>query len=204
MRAWERFCRWLGGLVLAGFAITALTPAANVLGRATAIPPSIGPAEAIVVLGGGLAPNGMLSGASLRRLVHGVVLLRQGRAPLLVLLGGSYGPRVSEAEIRAALVRELGIEPAVVLVEAAASTTREEANQTRAILVPRGIQRILLITDAHHMARASAVFQGVGFEVLPAPTDDGMTSLNEPEGRFNLVRRVVVEFAARLYYGLSP
>lgn len=204
MRAWERSCRWLGGLVLAGFAVTVLTPAANVLGRATVISPSIGPAEAIVVLGGGVAPNGTLGGSSLRRLVHGVVLLRQGRAPLLVLLGGNYGSRVSEAEVRAALVRELGIEPALVLVEAAASTTREEANRARALLVPRGIRRILLITDAHHMVRASAVFRGVGFEVLPAPTDDGMTSFNEPEARFNLMRRVVVELAARLYYGLSP
>ena len=61
--------------------------------------------------------------------------------------------------------------PGALLLEEHSSNTAENASMTQALLQPRGVRRVLLVTSALHMARARAHFEAVGFEVIPAPTD---------------------------------
>jgi len=191
----------LGGILL--FFASAFTPLPNLLSRWTATPPAPGPADAIVVLGGGVSPDGALSRASLRRVIQGIVLHRKGLAPLLVVLGPSRGDGPVEAEVRATLARELGVPATAVVIEDRAWTTREEAARVRALLQPTGARRILLVTDSRHMARARPLFEQAGFEVRPSPADDLSAAADTPEDRVELFERVLKEFLARIYYRVA-
>jgi len=53
------------------------------------------------------------------------------------------------------------------------------------------------------MRRARTAFEQAGFEVLAAPTHDLSSGVFRPGERLALMRRVVEERLARLYYGLA-
>ncbi|NER78108.1 MAG: YdcF family protein [Leptolyngbya sp. SIO1D8] len=48
-----------------------------------------------------------------------------------------------------------------------ARTTYEEAISAAAILQPKGVERIFLITDSPHLFRAASIFRALGFTVFP-------------------------------------
>lgn len=162
------------------------------------------PGDAIVALGAGVSPEGILGDSSLRRAVHAMRLYRRGLAPLVVFSGprGAAGP--PEAEVRAALARELGLPAGAILTEATARTTREEALRIAGLLRPRGVRRIILVTETQHMIRAQRLFEEVGFAVSAALPDDGSPptglGMGGPEDQLMLARYVIGEFIARLYY----
>lgn len=197
---WAGICRLLGlaGVVL--FLAAAFTPLPNLLIRLLGTPAHLEPAGAVVVLGAGVEPNGVLGDTSMRRALNGMVLHRKGLAPLLLFSGPGRGEGPAEAEVRAEMARALGIGPEVILTESEAQTTREEADNSGAILRERGVGRILLVTGAHHMARAQRLFERAGFEVLAAPTDEVSSLTSSPEGRLRLMRRILQELLARFYY----
>src|SRR4051812_43569822 len=74
-----------GAIGLAAFAVIAYTPAMAHVAWSLSPVTSPAPADAIVVLGAGAAPDGTLSDQSLRRLVGGLVLFRRGLAPRVIL-----------------------------------------------------------------------------------------------------------------------
>jgi uncharacterized SAM-binding protein YcdF (DUF218 family) len=199
-RRGERLWQTVGALVLLGFLASAFTPLPNRLAARLRTASRIEPADAIVVLGAGMREDGTLGDGSIRRALLGILLYRKGLAPLLAFAGpAQYGP-VSEAEIRADLARGLGVPEEGILVEAWAWTTREEAARLRGRLAPRQARRILLVTDSQHMTRAQALFTRVGFEVLPATTEETSGVAQGPEGRLRLMRALLGEVVARLYY----
>src|SRR5574341_171576 len=200
---WPRMSGFLGIAGVALFIGSAFGPLPNILTRWLSIPPRLEPAEAIVVLGGGLQPGGLPSSGSLRRALHGILLYRAGLASRLVLLGEGRRGGPTEAQVRAELAGELGIAPDAILTEAGARTTREEAVRVEALLRPAGIRRILLVTDSLHMARARGVFERAGFEVFAAPADELSNRETDPEKRLQLMRRVLEELFGRLYYRLA-
>jgi uncharacterized SAM-binding protein YcdF (DUF218 family) len=198
----RRFCRGLGLLGLACLAAVAFTPLPVVLARSIGVPARLAPADAIVVLGADVAVDGSLVSPSLRSAIHGLRLYRRQLAPLLVFSGPpARSDRPAEPAVRAALAAELGIPPAAVLT-VTAWTTAEEAAHVQALLAPRGIRRILLVTDSQHLVRAGRLFERAGFEVLPAPADS-LAAAESPEGRLDLTRRVLAELAARLLYRIA-
>ena len=195
--------RLVGLLGISLFFVCVFTPLPNFLIRALRIPSRIEHAEAIVVLGAGVEENGELSRESLRRSVRGIVLQREGLAPILVLLGPARGGGPAEAEIRADLARQLGVPSQAILAVAMLQTTREEASRVKALLQPRGVRRILLVTNSEHMTRAKAVFERAGFDVLPVSADDVSETASTPEGRLHLTRILLQEFVALAYYRVA-
>lgn len=144
--------------------------------------PALNPAaaqgyQAIVILGGGrdlAAPE--YGGADVpnywatARLRYGAHLYRQTGLPLLVSGGTVYGERNAEASLMAeALIRDFVVN--VRWQEAGSRTTWENAGNSRALLKPEGVDRILLVTTASHMRRARMAFEHAGFTVRSAPTD---------------------------------
>lgn len=196
-------CRVLGLLGVMSFFLCAFTPLPNLLSRYLGVSSRVEPAEAIVVLGGGIDQTGELRNESLRRTVRGIILHRAGVATLLVLLGPASDEGPSEAEVRAELARRFGVRSEAILTEATAWTTREEATRVRALLQPRGVRRILLVTNSQHMLRAKALFERAGFEVLPATADDISDTVDSPEGRLELTRIVLQELLALGYYRVA-
>ena len=136
-------------------------------------------ADAIVVLGGCLAPERppRLSAElvdSSDRLLHAARLYRAGKAPVVLASGGTVPWTSSsrpEAEEMAAFLVEWGVPRTAILVDARSRTTWENAVETEGILKARGARSILLVTSAIHMPRAVAAFRMTGLSVTPSPTD---------------------------------
>jgi len=66
---------------------------------------------------------------------------------------------------------DLGVPEDKVLLERRSRNTYENARETRRLLADRGMDRVLLVTSAHHMRRARATFHAAGIRVIPAATD---------------------------------
>jgi uncharacterized SAM-binding protein YcdF (DUF218 family) len=159
-----------------GCGLTASTLAGSLEARARPLLASEAPADAIVVLGGGILPAlpprraPELSDAG-DRVLEASRLWREGRAPRVLACGGTLDAISPEASGLAALLRFLGVPPEAILEDRLSRTTRENAVEARRLLEPLEARRILLVTSALHMPRAAGLFRGQGFEVVPAPTD---------------------------------
>lgn len=151
-------------------------------------PAQLPPAQAIVVLGGGVRPpeHGQalpdLNSAA-DRVWHAGRLFHAGKAPLLVLSGGGDPAinAISEAQAMRSLLTDLDVTNTALLLEEHSSNTRQNAQFTADLLRPRGVSRILLVTSALHMPRAVPLFEAQGFMVIPAATD------HEARNHFNAV-----------------
>ena len=181
-------CRFVGWTAIIALLITAFTPFSNLLGELVSATPRLGRAGAIVVLGG---PE------SEHRTVQGILLYRQGLAPLVV-----FSDSPSEVHIRMELAQSLGLPLEAILIESAARTTREEAVRIGALLRVRGIHKILLVTDALSMWRAEGLFRRAGFDVLPAPSTSTGGSIGPPQDQLGFTLLIAEETTARLYYWL--
>lgn len=140
-------------------------------------------ADAVLVLGGGLRPalaprRGVELGEAGDRLLTGIALLRQEKAPLLVVSGGRIAFTAGdsappETDSAARLAMELGV-PAGRLLRNTLGTgpdgarnTGEEARAIAALARQRGWRSLLLVTSATHLPRALASFR----QRLSADTD---------------------------------
>lgn len=187
----------LGLACLVVFLTVALTPVANRLNEWMAGVPELEPSDAIVVLGrGGADADGLLTNRSLRRVLRAVDLYRDGLAAIVVFSGSP-----EETRARSSLARGMGVAASAIIGVPDARTTREEVDAIRAALGPRGGRRILLVADPIDMPRGRALMERAGFVVRPAPTASPGPS--QPEARLGLMRDVVMELSAWIYYRLA-
>jgi uncharacterized SAM-binding protein YcdF (DUF218 family) len=106
------------------------------------------------------------------RVWHAARLYRAGKAPLIVLSGGTVNPgEMPEALAMRQFLGDLGVPASALLLESRSQTTTENAADTARLLQQRGIRTILLVTSALHMRRARGLFERAGLQVIPAPTD---------------------------------
>ncbi len=134
-------------------------------------------AEAIVVLGGGLEPAfpprpWVQLAEPGDRVLYAAKLYREGKAPLVIVSGGTMrSDATPEASDMAEVLRFAGVPESAIARETKSLNTYENAVYVREILASRGIHRILLVTSAIHMPRALLVFKHQNIEALPAPAD---------------------------------
>ncbi len=109
------------------------------------------------------------------RIIYASQLYKKGLAPYVIV---SAGPRIGEdintveaQDIRRVLVL-LGVPRAAIIIEPNSSTVHESAVETVGILDERGLEpRVILVTSAIQIRRASLTFTDLGMRVIPAPTD---------------------------------
>jgi len=147
--------------------------------RASALTPAAIPnADAVLVLGGGLKPalaprRGVEVSEGGDRLLAGLRLMRDSKAPLLITSGGSISftaadPAPADAISARELAVELGLPASQILINPGSRTTAEEARDIGALARQRGWKTILLVTSAFHMPRSIATFrQRSGLTVIP-------------------------------------
>jgi uncharacterized SAM-binding protein YcdF (DUF218 family) len=136
---------------------------------------------AIVVLGGYLrfepgVPRPIEIGSASDRLLCAAELYRAGKSPLILLSGGNVSFLTStsalpEAVAASRVLEEWGIPQSAILIEDRSQSTHENAEFSHRILAGRGINRILLVTSAFHMRRASGTFRQTGLTVIPFAAD---------------------------------
>jgi len=192
----------LGFAGVALFIASAFTPLPHLLDVWTAAPSQLEPSDAIVILGAGVSAGGILSPESALRTDRGIALYQQGLAPLLVFLGGGEEGRPTEAEVSAALARYRGIPSEAILTETTAHTTREEAILVRALLEPRGVRTILLVTNSGSLLKARPVFERAGF-VVHAVSVDTFVDPGKPEHRLALMRGILEDLVGWAYYRIA-
>ncbi|GFM51861.1 membrane protein [Pseudomonas cichorii] len=131
-------------------------------------------ADAIVVLGAGRERNDpawgtdVPTGVGLERLRFAAHLAKVSGLPVLVTGGLHFGEPPSEAAIMAqSLQEDFGV--AVRWQEGLSRTTWENATMTAEMLQPLGIKRVVVVTQAWHMARSRWSFEQAGFTVVAAP-----------------------------------
>lgn len=178
--------RWIRSLVVAAFLVLLVfgTPLVSVrligLIEEQAPPFDLATAQrfdAIVVLGSGvgskgtLRPDHALSSSSMQRTVCGADLHAKGLAPRIVFAGGDasiFGEGPQEGVEMRRLALRLGVPEEAALVEGHSRTTYENAVATKRML---GTGSVLLVTDAHHVPRATGLFRKQGLDVTAYPCD---------------------------------
>ena len=134
-------------------------------------------AEAIVVLGGWVRVEDEegtryeLGGDARSRCREAARVYRQGKPLPIVISGGKVdpdapGPAVAVA-MREFLLEEKHVPARDLIVEDGSRTTYENAVETCRLLGERGIQKVILITDAGSLRRATACFRKQGYECVP-------------------------------------
>lgn len=179
--------RILAGTGVALLALLSMTAVADLfltpLERMTAPlrAPERAGAEAIVVLAAGRLRDAPEYGGrdipdyiALARLRYAAHLQRRTGLPILVS-GGSAGtpapadrPYTLADAMASALREDFGVP--VRWTEAHSRDTAENAAYSAALMRADGVRRVLLVTDAMHMARSRAAFERAGLEVVDAPT----------------------------------
>jgi len=133
-------------------------------------------AQAIVVLSAGRYRNApeyggdTVGNTSLARVRYGAYLQRLTGLPMVVSGGKVFDPEgKSLAQVMAeSLQQDFHIDN--VWLEDQSRNTAENARLSKQLLQQKGIDTVLLVTDALHMPRSVAVFEQVGLRVIPAPT----------------------------------
>ena len=149
---------------------------------ASLTPKSIPQADAVLVLGGGIRPApakglGVEVNEAGDRLLCGVRLWRQGKAPVLITSGARVSftpndPIAPEAALSQQLVQELGVPNSAVLLNDTARTTSEEAQRINQLAAQQSWKQLILVTSAFHMPRALASFQQQSnLQIIPVACD---------------------------------
>jgi len=131
-------------------------------------------ADAIVVLGSGRERGDSAWGADqptgvgLERQRYAARLAKASGLPILTSGGLHYGTPPTEAKLMAdSLLDDFGV--TVRWQEGRSRTTWENAQFSAEMLLPQGIKRVVVVTQAWHMPRSVWSFKQAGFEVVPAP-----------------------------------
>jgi SanA protein len=160
-------------------ALTLAVGAANVVvlraGDGAAANPSAVPrADAALVLGAGIRPDGGSTPALRERLLASAELMRAGRVPRLVLSGGPEEVAVMRAELL-----DLGLDPQTLVSDPAGTSTLASVHNAAA---RPGLRSVTVVTQRFHMARALWLARSRGLDahglvadgrVPHAPRDGG-------------------------------
>ncbi len=157
---WKRQASLAGVLLLLLYSL-GFSPLGGQIGSkglALLIPADNGlPADAVVILGrgGDFRPS---------RVQVATELWQQQRAPLIFASGRGDATEIGQ------MLQVAGVPAAAIEGEPCSATTNENALFTAALLQPRGIRRLILVTDPPHMARSLLTFRSLGFQVTPHPS----------------------------------
>ena len=133
-------------------------------------------ADAIVVLGGGMGAHPKCKTpemcGSAARVWQGARRYKEGKAKYITL----SGPDVEISTVP--LMEDFGVARDAMMYFSEARNTEEEAKLIYGRLsktTSDSKPKILLVTSAWHMSRAKLLFERVGLDVVPAPTDFEMS-----------------------------
>jgi uncharacterized SAM-binding protein YcdF (DUF218 family) len=132
------------------------------------------PVDAIVVLGAAQY-NGRPSPVLRARLDHALSLYGDGAAPLVIVSGGvGRGDTISEAAVGRRYLVARGIPADAVIAQAEGRTMNAVADWLR----PRGLRRVLLVSDPFHMFRLRLEARRTALEAYTSPTESSPISAN--------------------------
>ncbi|MGG6293745.1 YdcF family protein [Leptolyngbya sp. AN02str] len=155
-------------------------------GLTTWLPPDSGePVDAIVILG---------RGAHLRdlRVAETRQLWDANRAPTIFISG------MLDARFMVKMLEETGVPSQSLSGEECSQSTAENALFSATILYPKGVRKLLLVTDTPHMLRALLSFRRFGFQAIPYPIP-----LSSSKSSIERTLILLREYAGLIMYAIS-
>ncbi len=165
----------------------------------------VAPADALVILGGGIsAKTGQLGFKTEERVRSGAALFAQGVAPVVVVTGGKVGKNpFAEAPAMAALLTRLGVVENQIFQDDQAQNTLENAAKVVAMAKAQGWQKLIVLTSDFHTSRACTFFRRAGADVICRAADREVIAQHTVSRRLQGTKVVFREYAANIYYWLK-
>lgn len=134
-------------------------------------------ADAIVILGARVEPDGQ-AGADLReRTLHAVTLFQRGLAPYVVCTGGFRDDRLSAASVGCQLASSQGVPLEKLALADGSMTTREDAISASQLMLARGWKTAIVVSHPLHLERARLLFEAQNISVYPSPTNTDLRTI---------------------------
>ena len=118
--------------------------------------------DVIVVMGAAVWKYRRPSPALRRRLLHGVDLMKQGRADVLLVTGGMGEHPPTEAQLMKSLAVEEGVPAEKIVIEERGTTTFTSVVECVRILRSNNWTAPLVVSDGYHLFRTRFVFRCFG------------------------------------------
>jgi len=158
-------------------------------------------ADAAIVLGAA-AWGSRPSPVYRERLIEAVSLYKAHKIRWIILTGGSrQAGYPSEAIVGRHFCVSEGVPLGATLMDEASRTTWQNLEQAKALMGPRGIWSVLVVSDPFHMRRAIAMARDLGMQALPAPTASSRFRTWATRGKF-LWRETWLYLAYR-FFGMT-
>lgn len=109
---------------------------------------------------------------SLSRLASGIALYNRNPDSAIIISGGSGNPEkphIPESDAMKDAAVSLGVPARDIMIENVSRNTVENASSLLTVIGNK--KRIILVTSAYHTKRSVALFEKMGFDVIPAPCD---------------------------------
>ncbi len=127
-------------------------------------------ADAIIVLGASVYPDGTPSGILQDRLDDGIALYFAGAAPKIIMSGDNGTESYNECWAMKQYAISQGVPSEDVFCDHAGFSTYETMYRARHVF---GADRVVIATQTYHLYRAIYNAQGVGMEAIGVPSDYG-------------------------------
>ena len=132
-------------------------------------------ADVIIVLGSAVWPNEQPSPSLKARTDRAIELYWGGYATHLILSGGLGRHPPEEAEVMRRLAAQAGIPSEVLILDRDARSTRESLLGASEIMLDRGWDTILVVSDPFHMKRSLLMAEDMGLAAHGSPALDSPT-----------------------------
>jgi uncharacterized SAM-binding protein YcdF (DUF218 family) len=173
-------------------------------------------ADAIVVLSGMVSATKTKDGfvynfgSSVDRILKGMDLFNNNKAPFLILTNGKlpWQHGVPEGEYLKHFAIKFGIPKENILLTDNVQNTDEEAKAVKKLFNKNNIE-IILVTSAFHMPRAQKVFEAANIKVIPFAVDFSSSKkitfmdFVPSASSLSVTSKFVREIIGRLYYNLK-
>jgi len=105
------------------------------------------------------------------RINHAIVLHRTGVVQMILFTGGrSQGAAYAESEVARNYAIAQGVPASDILIETRSTTTHENLEQARQLMLAHRLQSAILVSDPLHMRRAVSLADNLGWAVSSSPT----------------------------------
>jgi uncharacterized SAM-binding protein YcdF (DUF218 family) len=127
-------------------------------------------ADAIVVLGANVKPNGEASESLRNRSLHAAQLYRRGLAQHMITTGGVGDNPPAEARVAANILIKSGVPKNVISTEETSTSTWENAGNAARICRAHGWKKVIIVSEPFHLWRATRNFQKQRLNAFPSPS----------------------------------
>jgi uncharacterized SAM-binding protein YcdF (DUF218 family) len=188
-------------LVAGLWLVAAYTPLVSRLADGLVRRDPLQPADAVFVFASRLQQDGEPSVDAMSRLLKGVEVVAEGRAPVLVV-SELAPPSARYAPLARDWVRRFAPRTEVAAVGPVVNT-RDEAVAVARLFAQRGWKRVLAVTSPVHTRRAAAALEREGLAVVSVPaieTRYDLETLDRPGERLRAFGPILHERAGLLAY----